>query len=94
MLLKGQCHIYFLFLTFTFKIYLKVVSVGDILEVWNRTLCEKDSDGDGLTNGQELGDPDCIWTQGSTPTASTNLSHPGYKHIFRASSLFVVATPY
>ena len=28
---------------------------------WTRELCEKDSDGDGFTNGEELGDPCCIW---------------------------------
>ncbi|OWZ14038.1 hypothetical protein PHMEG_00012541 [Phytophthora megakarya] len=47
--------------------------------VWTRSFCEKDSDGDGQTNGQELGDPCCEfqfrqqehvrWTQG--------VSHPG-----------------
>ncbi|ETN07985.1 hypothetical protein PPTG_12499 [Phytophthora nicotianae INRA-310] len=46
---------------------------------WTKTFCEKDSDGDGQTNGQELGDPCCEfefranekvrWTEG--------VSHPG-----------------
>ncbi|KAL4086057.1 hypothetical protein PRIC1_014679 [Phytophthora ramorum] len=46
---------------------------------WSKELCEKDSDGDGQTNGQELGDPCCEfehrknervqWTEG--------VSHPG-----------------
>ena len=27
-------------------------------------LCDVDSDGDGLTNGQELADPDCVWQPG------------------------------
>ncbi|EEY58616.1 uncharacterized protein PITG_10723 [Phytophthora infestans T30-4] len=46
---------------------------------WNKKFCEKDSDGDGQTNGQELGDPCCEfefranekvrWTEG--------VSHPG-----------------
>lgn len=45
---------------------------------WNEELCNLDSDGDGLTNGQELGDPCCKWT----PTNNfklrvTMLSHPG-----------------
>ena len=26
---------------------------------WTAELCKKDSDGDGFTNGQELGDPNC-----------------------------------
>ncbi|POM73697.1 Hypothetical protein PHPALM_9433 [Phytophthora palmivora] len=46
---------------------------------WTKKFCEKDSDGDGQTNGQELGDPCCEfefrknekvrWTEG--------ISHPG-----------------
>jgi len=47
-----------------------------VRKVWNKTLCMLDSDGDGRTNGEELGDPECVWIQGA---ASTNgLSHPGY----------------
>ncbi|XP_060580835.1 DBH-like monooxygenase protein 2 isoform X1 [Ruditapes philippinarum] len=46
-------------------------------KVWNTELCNKDSDGDGLTNGQELGDPDCTWTPGTQPKTTENLSHPG-----------------
>ncbi|XP_067662440.1 tyramine beta-hydroxylase-like [Haliotis asinina] len=41
-------------------------------------VCNMDSDGDGMTNGQELGDPECIWTPGATPTRTTGLTHPGY----------------
>lgn len=37
----------------------------------------KDSDGDGKTNGQELGDPHCTWTKGEIPTHTNGLSHPG-----------------
>lgn len=44
---------------------------------WTTELCRKDSDGDGLTNGQELGDPNCVWTSGTTPERTTGLSHPG-----------------
>ncbi|XP_067676503.1 MOXD1 homolog 1-like [Haliotis asinina] len=44
---------------------------------WTRALCEKDSDGDGWTNGQELGDPNCTWSQGTTNSTSSPLSHPG-----------------
>ncbi|XP_052788198.1 dopamine beta-hydroxylase-like isoform X1 [Mya arenaria] len=46
-------------------------------KVWNSTICGMDSDGDGRTNGEELGDPDCSWSQGQTPTVTTGLSHPG-----------------
>lgn len=47
-------------------------------QIWTKTVCEADSDGDGLSNGQELGDPDCLWTAVDTeiPTNST-VSHPG-----------------
>ncbi|KAK7114204.1 hypothetical protein V1264_000302 [Littorina saxatilis] len=43
---------------------------------WTRELCQKDSDEDGKTNGQELGDPDCTWTPNSLPPLDTGLSHP------------------
>lgn len=45
--------------------------------VYNSTLCKKDSDGDGRTNGEELGDPDCTWPNGSPPRHNISLSHPG-----------------
>jgi len=41
-------------------------------------LCMKDSDGDGLSNGEELGDPSCVWTEGATPTRVVDITHPGY----------------
>jgi hypothetical protein len=44
---------------------------------WTVDLCRKDSDGDGRTNGQELGDPTCVWTVGETPTSQVNITHPG-----------------
>ena len=28
---------------------------------WTKELCEADSDGDGKTNGEELGDKYCVW---------------------------------
>ena len=37
----------------------------------------KDSDGDGRTNGEELGDPDCTWVPGTAPKFTSGLSHPG-----------------
>ena len=37
----------------------------------------KDSDGDGRTNGEELGDPDCTWAPGTAPKFTSGLSHPG-----------------
>ena len=44
---------------------------------WTWELCRKDSDGDGKTNGEELGDPSCDWTTGAVPQFANNISHPG-----------------
>mmetsp|Transcript_57802 Transcript_57802/g.122971 ORF Transcript_57802/g.122971 Transcript_57802/m.122971 type:complete len:163 (-) Transcript_57802:183-671(-) len=44
---------------------------------WTTALCEADSDGDGASNGLELGDPNCTWTYGTVPSRVTELSHPG-----------------
>ncbi|VDI67676.1 Hypothetical predicted protein [Mytilus galloprovincialis] len=48
---------------------------GAIFE-WTKDLCQKDSDQDGRTNGEELGDPDCTWKKGGTPSAAAS-GHPG-----------------
>jgi hypothetical protein len=45
--------------------------------VWTVALCNADSDGDGQTNGEELGDPTCVWTAGATPTRTTDITNPG-----------------
>ncbi|KAE9012304.1 hypothetical protein PR003_g14904 [Phytophthora rubi] len=46
--------------------------------VWTKELCNKDSDGDGQTNGQELGDPCCEWDLLSLSARWTEgVSHPG-----------------
>ncbi|KAL3870626.1 hypothetical protein ACJMK2_038674 [Sinanodonta woodiana] len=44
---------------------------------WTKALCQLDSDGDGKTNGQELGDPNCVWSPGHSPLKSVGLTHPG-----------------
>jgi hypothetical protein len=44
---------------------------------WTTTLCLDDTDGDGQSNGLELGDPCCIWTEGATPAFTTDISLPG-----------------
>lgn len=47
---------------------------------WTTALCFKDSDGDGQTNGQELGDPCCEWTTTNAKLRwTTGVSHPGDK---------------
>lgn len=43
---------------------------------WSR-LYALDSDGDGQTNGFELGDPSGVWTPGAVPDRTSNLSLPG-----------------
>jgi len=39
-------------------------------------VCVLDSDGDGRTNGEELGDPNCTWTRGAKPPLPIS-SNPG-----------------
>uniref|UniRef100_K3X0X2 Temptin Cys/Cys disulfide domain-containing protein n=1 Tax=Globisporangium ultimum (strain ATCC 200006 / CBS 805.95 / DAOM BR144) TaxID=431595 RepID=K3X0X2_GLOUD len=55
---------------------------------WTEALCHADSDGDGQTNGQELGDPCCVWTTGATPLRVTGLSDPGVKASVADASLW------
>jgi hypothetical protein len=39
--------------------------------------CDDDADGDGFSNGEELGDPDCVWVVGQAPASADALSRPG-----------------
>ncbi|KAG7390034.1 hypothetical protein PHYPSEUDO_008996 [Phytophthora pseudosyringae] len=45
---------------------------------WTKDLCETDTDGDGQTNGQELGDPCCEWDMDTNPVLqwTDGVSHP------------------
>ena len=43
---------------------------------WSKLYC-MDSDGDGKTNGQELGDPCGAWSPGTTPERTEPVSAPG-----------------
>ncbi|KAF0719154.1 Aste57867_1244 [Aphanomyces stellatus] len=52
---------------------------------WTKALCEKDSDGDGATNGEELGDPCCTWKVGLPVRA--NPTSPGHNNKFTAADL-------
>mmetsp|Transcript_141659 Transcript_141659/g.453010 ORF Transcript_141659/g.453010 Transcript_141659/m.453010 type:complete len:532 (-) Transcript_141659:180-1775(-) len=45
---------------------------------WTPELCAADSDGDGQSNGLELGDPECQWSRGDVPSRSSEISHPGF----------------
>jgi len=46
-------------------------------KVWTLDLCKEDSDLDGRTNGEELGDPQCSWVKGEAPYSKENITHPG-----------------
>lgn len=39
-------------------------------------LCDLDSDGDGIRNGDELGDPQCVWREGD-PLPNVDATNPG-----------------
>lgn len=44
---------------------------------YTKAFCEMDSDGDGYSNGAELGDPCCVHPQTDGTTRSADLSNPG-----------------
>ncbi|OWZ14039.1 hypothetical protein PHMEG_00012542 [Phytophthora megakarya] len=46
---------------------------------WTKEFCMKDSDGDGQTNGKELGDPCCAFVYKKNPKVrwTEGISHPG-----------------
>ncbi|KAK3782676.1 hypothetical protein RRG08_037679 [Elysia crispata] len=44
---------------------------------WNTTLCLADSDLDGISNGEELGDVGCEWTENNNAPLSAAVGHPG-----------------
>ena len=50
-----------------------VVGRGSRAEFWSAALAQLDSDGDGFSNGQELGDPD----GDGVPIPETPVTHPG-----------------
>lgn len=50
-----------------------VVGRGSKAEFWSASLAQLDSDGDGFTNGQELGDPD----GDGEPIPEAQVTHPG-----------------
>ncbi|ETI35113.1 hypothetical protein F441_18358 [Phytophthora nicotianae CJ01A1] len=51
----------------------------DAGHAWTKELCMADSDRDGQTNGEELGDPCCEWTVESAkdPLWTSGVSNPG-----------------
>jgi len=49
----------------------------DAGEVWSKELCEMDTDGDGQSNGLELGDPCCVWSIGADEAALVGFAQGG-----------------
>lgn len=56
---------------------------------WTPSLCQADSDGDGATNGEELGDPCCRWSAGRAQQTATTaqVSHPGVPNTWTPQQL-------
>ncbi|XP_055898224.1 dopamine beta-hydroxylase-like [Biomphalaria glabrata] len=52
---------------------------------WTKALCLQDSDGDGRSNGEELGDPACVWSVGQVPSRTKDITHPGVCEPFHDS---------
>ncbi|XP_069137097.1 dopamine beta-hydroxylase-like [Argopecten irradians] len=52
---------------------------------WTQALCQDDSDGDGHSNGVELGDPNCVWMEGRAPEQPPS-GHPGICEIWSADN--------
>lgn len=45
-------------------------------QTWNKAFCQADADGDGQSNGLEMGDPCCKWSIGQVPQFTSGLSDP------------------
>jgi hypothetical protein len=60
---------------------------------WTKNLCMMDSDNDGRTNGEELGDPSCVWQEGMTPSRLTGITHPGIFDNFTANETSYSGNP-
>ncbi|KAJ8315266.1 hypothetical protein KUTeg_007416 [Tegillarca granosa] len=53
----------------------------DEFYTYTERLCNKDSDGDGKSNGEELGDPNCTWYYSSSQTLEPAIGHPVYSFL-------------
>ncbi len=62
------------------------IHISEADMIWTKELCVMDSDEDGATNGEELGDPCCEWRVGGTPTYRT-IYDPMYKNSYSADDL-------
>ena len=64
---------------------------GSCARFWNAALAAIDSDGDGRTNGEELGDPDGSWDPGDPqPGDGARVTNPGRADDFGAPGIAVV----
>ena len=61
-------------------------------EVDWQALYDLDADGDGYTNGEELGDPDGEWAQEEEPPRGYDPSHPGDASSHQCDNLDLEAT--
>lgn len=62
-----------------------LVSPGGSESFWDATLASLDSDGDGFTNGDELQDPNGLWSEGTAqPGDNTLVTNPGDPNDFPA----------
>eukprot|EP00759_Apiculatamorpha_spiralis_P059258 PhF_6_TR9768/c0_g1_i2/m.15054 len=59
---------------------------------WTVALCQKDSDGDGFSNGIELGDPSCTWKVGNASPTGTSITHPGQASSYPSPAATTTAT--
>jgi hypothetical protein len=58
-----------------------LVTAGACTSFWSPTLAALDSDGDGATNGEELGDPSGTWKPGmANPGTLSHVTNPGVKN--------------
>jgi hypothetical protein len=46
--------------------------------LWSLDKCLADSDGDGWSNGDEMGDPCCVWQYGEEPPVHVGISSPSH----------------
>ena len=60
------------------------IAFRDANYAWTNELCNSDSDGDGFSNGVELGDPCCLFGtdiyEAQYAGADTVVTHPGFSH--------------
>ncbi len=59
-----------------FRTQMRLTDPPSTVGAW-AALFDADADGDGQSNGEELGDPCGIFANGGTPARSVDISHPG-----------------